>query len=45
MKDRKKSRPIVSQEDLFLADEELKAGMLVIKKPPKKDTKNGGRRT
>ncbi|MGZ4951608.1 MAG: hypothetical protein ACXV5K_11335 [Halobacteriota archaeon] len=41
MKERKKRRPIVSEEELFLADQELKAGMLAIKKPPNKDkTKN-----
>ncbi len=38
-KDEKKRRPIVSAEELFLADEELKAGLLAIKKSPKKGKK------
>ncbi len=41
MKERMKRLPIVSQEELFLADEEYKAGMLATKKPPKKDKKKG----
>ncbi|MGZ4904499.1 MAG: hypothetical protein ACXV5I_06770 [Halobacteriota archaeon] len=36
MKDGKKRRPIVSAEELFLADEELKAGLSAVKKPLKK---------
>ncbi len=31
--------PVVSQEELFLADQEYKAGMLATKKPPKKGKK------
>ncbi|MGZ4885735.1 MAG: hypothetical protein ACXVIS_09945 [Halobacteriota archaeon] len=35
--ERKKRRPIVSEEELFLADQQLKESLLAIKKPPKKD--------
>ncbi|MGZ4848844.1 MAG: hypothetical protein ACXV2D_05025 [Halobacteriota archaeon] len=38
-KERKKRRPIVSGEELFLADEKLKARLPTIKKPLKNDKK------